>query len=98
MIIPLLHRILLKPDPVEEISAGGIVLPKDLLEKERKATEYATVVAIGDTAFVAFSPPSPPLAVGDRVVIARYSGKEIEEDGNRYIVINDEDILVRLGE
>jgi len=98
MMIPLLHRVLLKMDSLEEISAGGIVIPKDILNKERKAIEIGTVVAIGSTAFEAFDGDKDTLKIGDRVIIARYSGKEIDDDGEKFIVLNDDDILVKIGE
>ena len=98
MIKPLLHRVLLKLDDVEEVTAGGIIISKDILNKERKAVETATVVAIGPTAFVALGGDKDTLKVGDRVSIARYSGKEVTDGDEKYIVINDEDILVLLGE
>jgi len=96
MMTPLLHRILLKLDPIEEISAGGIVLPRELLAKERKAVEIGTVVAVGPTAFEAFGGAKDTLKIGDRVIIARYSGKELEENDERFVVINDEDVLCKI--
>lgn len=99
MITPILHRVLLKLDPVEEVTSSGIVLPKEVTSKERKAIEIGTVVAIGDTAFKAFDGNEDTIKVGQRVVIARYSGKEIvDADEQEYVVVNDEDILVILGE
>lgn len=99
MITPILHRLILKLDSQEEVSAGGIVLPKDLLKKERKAIEIATVVSIGETAFKDYGGSENTVSVGDRVIIAQYSGKEVKDnDGTIYIVCNDEDVLVILGE
>jgi co-chaperonin GroES (HSP10) len=99
MITPILHRIILKPDTVEEVTASGIVIPKDLIKKERKAIETATVVSIGETAFKDYGGGTTTIKVGDRVVIAQYSGKEIKDtDETIYLVVNDEDILVILGE
>ena len=96
--VPLLHRILLKMDTIEEVSAGGILIPEVALSKERKAIEIGTVVAVGETAFEAFGADKNTLKIGDRVVVARYSGKEIVEKDEKYVVINDEDVLVKLGE
>ena len=99
MLTPVLHRILLKLDPQEEMTASGIVIPKELLKKERKAIEVATVVSIGETAFQDYGGGKNTIAVGDRVIIAQYSGKEVKDnDGTVYVVVNDEDVLVILGE
>ena len=45
MLKPVLHRILLKLDEVEEVTKSGIIISKDLVKKERKAVETGTVVA-----------------------------------------------------
>ncbi len=96
---PILHRILLKPDAVEETTPSGIVIPKELLHKERKAIDTATVESIGETVFADSGGGETTINIGDKVVIARYSGKEIKDiDDTIYLVVNDEDILVILKE
>lgn len=99
MLTPVLHRIILKLDSVEEVTASGIVIPKDLIEKERKAVEIGTVVSIGETAFKDYGGSIDTIKIGDRVIIAKYSGKEIKDiDETQYVVINDEDVLVIIKE
>lgn len=98
MLKPVLHRIILKLDDVEEITASGIVIPKDLIKKERKAVEIGTVVSIGETAFKDYGGGADTIKVGQRVIISQYSGKSITDtDDQEYVVINDEDILVIMG-
>lgn len=97
MLKPVLHRILLRLDNVEEVTESGIIISKDLVKKERKAVEKGVVVAIGETAFKDYGGDAGTLAVGDRVIIAQYSGKEVKDlDDTEYVVCNDEDILVIL--
>lgn len=99
MLTPVLHRIILKLDSIEEVTASGIVIPKDLIEKERKAVEIGTVVSIGETAFKDYGGSIDTIKIGDRVIIAKYSGKEIKDvDDTQYVVVNDEDILVIIKE
>ena len=99
MLTPVLHRIILKLDSIEEVTASGIVIPKDLIEKERKAVEVGTVVSIGDTAFKDYGGSKDTIKIGDRVIIAKYSGKEIKDiDETQYVVCNDEDVLVIIKE
>jgi co-chaperonin GroES (HSP10) len=99
MLTPVLHRIILKLDSVDEVTASGIVIPKDLIKKERKAVEIGTVVAIGETAFKDYGGGVNTAKVGDRVIISQYSGKAVTDtDGQEYVVINDEDLLVIIGE
>ena len=99
MLTPVLHRINLKLDSIEEVTASGIVIPKDLIEKERKAVEIGTVVSIGETAFKDYGGSIDTIKIGDRVIIAKYSGKEIKDiDETSYVVCNDEDLLVIIKE
>jgi len=99
MLTPILHRIILQLDDIEEVTASGIVIPKDLIEKERKAVETGTVISIGETAFKDYGGSLDTIKIGDRVIIAKYSGKEIQDvDKTKFVVINDEDVLVIIKE
>lgn len=98
MITPAGHRVLVKPDPVEEVSKGGIVIATKANEQQLKnATTIGTVVAIGMNAWKAFDDGSPWAKVGDRVSYAKYGGKSIKDaSGEEFVVLNDEDILAIL--
>lgn len=94
MIVPILHRILLKLDNVEHKTESGIIIPDDVIKKERKAVEVATVVALGSTCFKDYGADVDTVKIGDRVIIAKYSGKEVKDvDDVDYVVCNDEDII-----
>ena len=96
------HRVLVKLKAYEEKSAGGILLCSDtkLKDAQKRATQEATVIEIGRTAFKAFDDGHPWCAVGDKVLIAKYSGedREDQETGDIYRLINDEDIFAVLGD
>lgn len=93
MLEPVLHRIILKLDDVESKTESGIIIPEEVTKKERKAVEVGTVVSIGSTCFKDYG-AEDVVAVGDRVVIARYSGKEVRDiDETVFVVVNDEDII-----
>lgn len=97
MIQPLLHGVLIKPDHVETKSAGGIIIPEMVSEKERKAVEYGTVVRVGPRAFVDYGRSPDILQKGDRVTFARYAGKELKDtDDETYLLVNDVDVLAIL--
>ena len=95
---PILHRIIVKPDPVETKTAGGIILAVNE-KREQAAAEIGTVVAIGDTAFSDFGGDPNLLQIGDKVYYARYAGKFVKDvDGTEFVCLNDEDITCILKE
>ena len=97
MINPKGHRIIVKPDKVEDMSAGGIILQVD--EKLEKAgIQRGVLVAVGDQAWKAFSTDftgEPWANVGDYIYYSRYAGKiQIDPiDDEEYMILNDEDVL-----
>ena len=97
------HYVLIKPDPVEEASEGGIILNVDY-KRELAATTTGTVVAIGPTAWMAYDFDKPawkPWAeVGERVFFVRHVGKLITDPdtGEEYFLMADENILCGIGE
>ena len=95
-ISPVGYRVLIKPDKVEETTEGGIIIhtKEEDLAREQAATTVGTLVAIGESAW-ANDPVGRWAKVGDRVVYAKYSGKNVydSENGVEYIICNDEDIV-----
>ena len=86
-------------------NAAGIIIAEDHEEHIRAeaGTDRGTVVAVGDDAFKAFYLNSnqtldgfePWVVKGDFIAFAKYAGKMVKdpEDGLKYIVINDEDVV-----
>lgn len=93
MIEPAGHRVLIKPDIVEEKTAGGIILAQTTKERDQQATMRGEVVAIGVNAWKAFDDGTPWAAVGDRVCFRKYAGEVIKDGDEEYRVINDDDCL-----
>lgn len=101
MIKPFLHRVLLKLEDISDsdptfkaVKAAGLAVPEHILDKERNAVVWGTVVAVGETAFKDYHGDPSWIKVGSRVVIAKYSGKHVEYQGEKYTVVNDEDIVL----
>jgi len=88
MIKPLNDIVLLEKLPSEK-KVGSIILTK-----EEKAANCATIVSVGpgytreDGTFVATT-----VKPGQVAIYREYSGTEYEEDGHKYILLKEEDIL-----
>lgn len=93
---PVGHRVLIKPDKVEETTKGGIILAPSLVNQEKNAQERGTVVAIGSSCWDTFGDGTPWCAVGQLVYYPKYSGmkvKETEDSDEFLVIVNDEDIV-----
>jgi len=105
MIVPLLHRIIVKQQKLNEAhkeyqraEAMGIIIPEHEDNKRAQAgVDKGTVVALGPTAYRDFN-TDVPVKVGDVVAFARYSGKTIVDpkDDEEYVALNDEDLVAIL--
>jgi len=79
---PLGARVIVRPVEREQTTESGIVLPDTAKEKPQSAE----VVAVGVHEDVKVS-------VGDVVVLRKYSGTEVELDGEEHRIVDAEDIL-----
>jgi chaperonin GroES len=87
---PLQDRILVKRLDEEEKTKGGIIIPDTAKEKPQEAQ----VVAVG-TGKVAEDGTVTPLDVkaGDRILLGKYSGTEVNLDGEEHLIIREDDVL-----
>lgn len=88
------HRVLVKVDELETQSKGGIILPGNDKGRKEDAQITGELVAVGPQAWKEFSDGEPWAKVGDRVLFAKYGGYVAEIDGQKYRVMNDEDITM----
>ena len=88
MIRPLNDNVLLEKVPSEK-KVGSIILTK-----EEKTANVATIVAVGPGKKDESNNLVPvTVKVGERAIYREYSGTEYEEDGHKYLLIKEEDIL-----
>ena len=90
-------RILIKPDDIETVTAGGIHFIQD--EKlERAAQMKGHIVAVGEAAWDKYETPWGE--VGDYVLYSKHAGKHVEDPVTKeiYVVMNDEDLIATLEE
>jgi len=88
MIKPLYDNVLLEKIPSEK-KVGSIILTK-----EEKTGNVATVLAVGPGRLDETGKLVPmTLKEGQKVIYRDYSGTDYEDDGHKYILIKEEDIL-----
>jgi chaperonin GroES len=75
------------------MTKSGIVLPETAKEKPQEGE----VIAVGPGRLLENGTLVPlSIAVGDRVLYAKYAGTEIKLEEDEYLVLNDRDVLAKL--
>ena len=83
---PLADRVLVQPQEAEEKTAGDIIIP-DTAKKERPIE--GKVLAVGQGT----KDEEMVLKVGDKVLYGKYSGTEVELDGENFLIMRQSDVL-----
>lgn len=111
-IYPCGDRILVRPDPIEEVTKGGIVIPSTVAEQHMDGQTSGTLIAVGLDAWTHFVERdqaeylytkrgySKPFAEpGDKIMFAKYGGQRVwGKDGVEYRILNDVDITAKIDE
>ena len=84
---PLGPRVLIRPVEQETTTKSGIILPETAKEKPQQGI----IEALGSEEEL-----MTDLAVGDKVLFAKYTGNQIQVDGVDYIIMEESDVLARL--
>jgi chaperonin GroES len=90
---PLGDRVVVEPTEREEMTASGIYVPETAKEKPQEGK----VVAVGpgrmdeDGKRIAMD-----VALGDRVLYAKYAGTEVKLEDKKYLILKESDILAIL--
>ena len=93
MLKPLADRVLVKVEEEETKTMGGILLPDTAQKKSQKGV----VVAVGSGKMTEEGKRLPlEVKEGDEVLFAKYSGTEIEDMGEKYLLLSERDILAIL--
>lgn len=95
---PMEYNVLVKPNVVEEKTAGGLYIPDSQREREQFGQMNGELVAISAGAFTFNYEGWPEGAdfpqVGDRVTFSKYAADEIKgQDGETYWIMKDKSIL-----
>lgn len=90
---PLGDGVLLKPTEKEEVTASGLVLPDTAKEKPQEGE----VMAVGpgrlgeDGNRIAME-----VKKGDKVMYRKYSGTELKEGDEEFLIVRESDIVARI--
>ena len=85
---PINDRVVIKPHPAEDKTKGGIIIPDTAKEKPLRGE----VIAVGPGK----DGNLMTVAVGDIVLYGKYAGQELSYNGEDYLIMREDDILVIL--
>ncbi|MBK8704393.1 MAG: co-chaperone GroES [Saprospiraceae bacterium] len=85
---PIGDRVVVKPAPAEEKTKGGIIIPDTAKETPLKGE----VVAVGPGK----EGNALTVKVGNTVLYGKYAGQRVDLEGEEYLIMREEDILVIL--
>jgi chaperonin GroES len=91
-VTPLHDRVLVRRLDVKETAKGGIIIPDTAKEKPQEAE----VVAVGAGKIEKSRRVPLEVKVGDRILFGKYTGNEIKIDDQDYLILREEEILVKL--
>jgi co-chaperonin GroES (HSP10) len=89
---PVTHRIVVKPDALEEKTDSGIILARNE-RQEKAATVTGVVVEVGSTCFKDYNSTAEDEGIvpGVRIYYAKYAGAVLKDE--EHIILNDEDVI-----
>jgi len=86
---PLYDRVLIKRVNVEEQTKGGIFIPESAKEKPLEGE----IIATGPGKIIDNKRVPLDVKIGDRILFAKYSETEITLEGEKYLLLKEDDIL-----
>ena len=87
---PLGDRVIVKPMEPEEKTKGGIILPDTAQEKP----QMGKIVAVGaGKKNNSGNVVAMEVKKGDKILYGKYSGTEIAIEADKYLIMNESDIL-----
>jgi chaperonin GroES len=87
---PLHDRIVVKRVEEEETTQGGIIIPDTAKEKPQQGL----VVAVGNGKLLDDGKLRPlDVSQGDRVLFSKYSGTEVQIEGEEHLIMREDDVL-----
>jgi chaperonin GroES len=92
-VVPIGENVIVKRTEAERKTAGGIVLP----EAAQKKPDQGRVLSVGDGRLLKDGTrATSQVREGDRVLFSAWSGTEVEVDGDKLLIMPEQDILAVL--
>lgn len=91
-ILPLADRVAIRPQEDAETMKGGLYIPDTAKEKPIQGD----VIAVGAGRLEKGERVPMELKVGDRVVYGKYSGTQVDLEGEEVILIKESDVIAKL--
>ena len=90
---PLHNRLIVKRLDEDEKTSGGIIIPDTAKEKPQQGTVLAAGPGRRDDKgnLIAIE-----VQKGDRVLFSKYSGSEVNLEGDEHLIISEDDVLAIL--
>ncbi len=85
---PINDRVVVKPHAAEEKTRGGIIIPDTAKEKPLRGE----VIAVGPGK----EGNAMTVAKGDTVLYGKYAGQEFSYEGDDFLIMREDDILIIL--
>ena len=85
---PINDRVVVKPAPADEKTKGGIIIPDTAKEKPQRGE----VIAVGPGK----DGEKMTVKKGDTILYGKYAGQELAYEGEDYLIMREDDILVIL--
>lgn len=86
---PLADRVIIRPTAAEEVTVAGIIIPDSAKEKPLKGTVLAVGPGTKDEVM--------ELKVDDVVLYGKYAGTEVELEGEKVLIMRQNEVLAILG-
>ena len=91
---PLRDRLLVRRLEEKETARGGIIIPDTAKEKPMEGK----VLAVGNGRVLENGKElAVDVKVGDRILFGKYSGNEIEIDGEEVLIVREDEVLAIMG-
>lgn len=83
-------KVVVRREAAEETTAGGIVLP----DAARNKPQEGRVLSVGDGQLLTNGERARhQVSEGDRIVFSKWAGTEVVVDGEKLLIMSEDDIL-----